>query len=154
MEGTQIGDALGLQQLGIVSAAGGVDDLAGLLIGGEGPGQGGHGHLRLQVGQHAGGVGAQVGAAHGDVLHALGAVAAGQGVVGKYVDHHVAAGALLHQIGKVVGHQRVDLGVGSVDRHGQVDFLIFAVASAGRLGAAAAGQTADEQGSSQQRSGN
>ena len=62
----------------------------------------------------------------GNAAIALGAVAAGQGVVGKYVDHHVAAGALLHQIGKVVAHQRVNLGVGSVDRHGQVDFLIFA----------------------------
>ena len=139
MEGAEVSNPFPRQHLGVVFAAGGVDDLPRLLVGGEGPGDGGYGDIRLQVSQDAGGVGPQVGAAYGDILHALGAVAARQGVVREHVDDHIPAGPLHHQLGEVVGYQRVDLGIGPVDSHGQVHFLI-AVVRTGRAASAAAAQ--------------
>ena len=91
VEGTQIRDALCIQQLCVVSTAGGVDDLPCLLIGGKGPGQRRHGHLGLYVGQDAGGISSQIRCAYRDILHALGAVAAGQRVVGKHINGDASA---------------------------------------------------------------
>ena len=113
VERAKVSNPFPCQHLGVVFAASGVDDLPRLLVGGEGPGDGGYGDIRLQVSQDAGGVGPQVGAAYGDILHALGAVAARQGVVGEHVDDHIPAGPLHHQLSEVVGYQRVDLGIGS-----------------------------------------
>ena len=135
MEGTEIGKSLGFQPLGVILPAGFVDDLPGLLIAAEAPGDGGHRELLVDDRQGAGGVGCHVYAAHGNHLNTLGCVAASQLVVGEHRHGDVAAGTLLHQIGEVVCHPAVHLGIRAVDRHGQLDGLVLVFRPSGLSGA-------------------
>ena len=151
MEGGDVGDALCGQSLGVVSAACGVDHLAGFGVAVKGPGDGRHGELAVDDGQGAGGVSRQVNAAHGDHFDALGGIAAGKLVVGEDVDGHIAAGALLNQLGKVAGDAAVDLGVGAVDRHDEMDLPVPGTAVRPAPGRAAAAQENQAEGQGEQQ---
>ena len=81
MEQAKVRDALVRQHLSVILAAGGIDDLARLLIGRKRPRQRRDRELRLQICEHARCVSTQIRAAHGDVLNTLGAVATRQSIV-------------------------------------------------------------------------
>ena len=151
VDGAEVGDALGAEQLGHVLAAGAEKGVLSSLVVGEQPGHGADHGLGGDAGDDGGGVDVDIRAAAGEQLDGAGHVAAGELVVVDDVDGDAAVGLLLDELLEALGGAGVVALIGAVAGEGELHGLAGGDVVAGggvavRSGLAAAGGQGEDHG--------
>ena len=130
VDGAEVGDALGAEQLGHVLAAGAEEGVLSSLIVGEQPGHGADHGLGGDAGDDGGGVDVDIRAAAGEQLDGAGHVAAGELVVVVDVDGDAAVGFLLNELLEAAGGAGVVALLGAVAAEDELNGVAFGGAAA------------------------